>query len=208
MTLIRKIEQAKFKYDLQEVESLLKLELETSNDKGEIYLQLALTNITVPMVDYIGSLKYLEMAKRYSNYKVKAIILKACIEYFNIAGVEENTLFELKELIEQSKCYKYMSIYYIISSWARCPLETISIKDDMEKCISLDHNIAYPYLKLADIYMENGNVCLSNKYREIGKSKIIKVLSESDFLDFTLFENYINEHVYRTIITSILYKEL
>ena len=110
----------------QKVYNLIEEQLKYESNDIELWISLAITIVTVPIVDYEKSIACLERALAIDNNNPIALIILAHVYEYQLGGIDDMLLHQIKNLRTDSDEINSMLKY--ISSWSYAKLK----KNDLE----------------------------------------------------------------------------
>lgn len=109
------ISEAINNYNIEKVETIIESQLVIEPNNIDLLLRLAVTVLTVPLVDYAKSIVCLNRIFEYDKKNVAATILECCIHYYHLAGIDENLVNKIKCIDDTDS--DICSLKKLILSW-------------------------------------------------------------------------------------------
>lgn len=186
-----KLTQAIKNYDVEEAEAILENQLSINKDDTDLWLKLAVTELSVPLVDYIKSLECIDKIYALDKDNIFAVLLECCINYYHLGGIDEKLFNKLKSIDIDDTEMK--SILKYVMSWHYKGVDINSQQDLLEESIKIYKNNVRVYEDLGKIFINKGEI---NKGKDLIKKAVknIKAVYDENLVyDFTDINEYFNE---------------
>lgn len=202
--ILRQINILRNARDDKGVYRLVEEQLKHKSNDIELWISLAIVIVTVPIVDYEKSIACLEHALNINNNHPIALIVLAHVYHYQLGGINDMLLHQIKTLHTNSDEINSMLKY--VASWSysytkkqHYDLEEQLLKESIQLC---DKHV-WNYEHLARLYFEQQRYLEINSLVKKALSNIEKVYGNNSNTDVTNIDEYINEHIKGIYITSI-----
>lgn len=201
MTNIKELDLAVKELDVLKAEELIEDDLKDDENNIELWLKLSVTELCVPIVDYVKSLDCIEHIYETDKNNIYALIMECCIYQFHLGGIDEQLYSKLNNIEDCSKeirsIIKYMMSWYYRENDIR---NAISL---LEESISLCDRYVSNYEKLGRIYLNQGNISEGKKLIKKALNNIELVYDKDFISDFTDINEYVAEYVTGIHVSSL-----
>lgn len=178
-------------YDVETAEAILENQLSINKDDTELWLKLAVTELSVPLVDYIKSLECLDKVYALDRDNISAVLLECCVNYYHLGGIDEELFNKLKLMDIEDK--GILSILKYVMSWHYKGIDIDAQQNLLEESIEFCNNNVRNYEDLGKIYISKG---LIDKGKELIKQAVKNIefiYDDNSEYDFTDINEYFNE---------------
>ncbi|OKP90889.1 hypothetical protein A3844_03255 [Paenibacillus helianthi] len=159
----------------------------------DLLLRLAVTVLTVPLVDYPKSLACIHRIYEQDEKNGAATILECCVHYYHLAGIDEELVRKINN-INATNTY-VNSIKGLILSWHFAVTDKEKQVEMLRQAIALDPNNVESYIQLGRIFIDQGNVIEGRSLIKKALENIKLVYDKNTILDFSDFNEYLNQKV-------------
>ena len=188
----------------EELYSIVEKELQTGSHTSDVWIKLAIAIIVVPIVDYEKSIACLEKALAIERNNPIALIVLAHVYEYQLGGIDDMLLHQIKNLRTDSDEINSMLKY--VASWSYSDGK----KDDYEmeekflkESIELWDKHVWNYMHLVRLYKRQKRYLEINNLIYKALSNITKIYDDTNDLDVTDLDEYINEHIKGIYITDL-----
>lgn len=187
--------------NVEKAEEIIEKKLENDKNNTDLWISLAVTELCVPLVDYVKSIECIKIIFDMDKNNITAIILECCINYFHLGGIDKKVFNKLKLININNK--EILSVIKYIMSWYYESKNVNKEKKLLKESIDLCNNYVMNYERLGRIYIIEGDI---DKGKELIKKAIdnIQLIYKDDFIyDFTDINEYMDENVKKTHLTLV-----
>lgn len=187
--------------NVEKAEEIIEKKLENDKNNTDLWISLAVTELCVPLVDYVKSIECIKRIFDMDKNNITAIILECCINYFHLGGIDKKVFNKLKLININNK--EILSVIKYIMSWYYESKNVNKEKKLLKESIDLCNNYVMNYERLGRIYIIEGDI---DKGKELIKKAIdnIQLIYKDDFIyDFTDINEYMDENVKKTHLTLV-----
>lgn len=189
----KELELAIKELNVLKAEELIEVALKDDDNNIELWLKLAVTELCVPLVDYVKCLDCIEHLYEIDKNNIYALIVECCVYQFHLGGIDENLFSKLNNIEDDNK--RTMSIIKYMMSWYYRDNDIKNIISLLEESISLCDRYVYNYEKLGKIYIKQGNIVEGKKLIKKALNNIELIYDKESISDFTDINEYIAENV-------------
>jgi tetratricopeptide (TPR) repeat protein len=182
--------------DNKGVYKLVEEQLKHTSNNIELWISLAIAIVTVPIVDYEKSIACLEKALNIDNNHPIALIVLAHVYEYELGGIDDTLLHQIKNLHTPSNEINSM-LKYVASwsySWGKkddSEMEEKLLKESIELC---DKHV-WNYEHLARLYLKQHRYSEINNLATKAFCNIQKIYSDNDDYNLTDINEFINERI-------------
>ena len=139
--------------DHEGVYNLVEEQLKHESNDIELWISLAITIITVPIVDYETSIACLEKALAIDNNNPIALIVMAHVYHYELGGIDDILLHQIKTLHTDSNEINSMLKYVASWSYSYTKKQHYDLEEELLKeSIDLCDTHVWNYVHLAKLY--------------------------------------------------------
>jgi len=201
MINIKELDLAIKELNVLKAEELIEEELKIDENNIELWLKLSVTELCVPLVDYVKSLDCIEHVYEIDKNNIYALIMECCVYQFHLGGIDEQLFSKLNNIEDSSK--QTMSIIKYIMSWYYRDNDMKNTISLLEESISLCDRYVSNYEKLGRIYIKQKKIVDGKKLIEKALNNIELVYDKDSISDFTDINEYIAEYVIGIHVSSL-----
>lgn len=205
MNLKQEIYQTIINNNVKEAESILDRYIIKDKENIDLLLRLAVTVITVPLLDVDKGLHCIKKVQNIAQYNVKAKLLECCIYKYNFGGINEELYYDLCNL--KTNNIKELSMIEFVKSW-KCLNDKKNQMFFLERSIDIDDTLVWNNIYLGRLRLELGNIEEGISLLYNGINNIKHIFSNYDIFDFTNYDMYISEHIEGSYMTIINLQEI
>lgn len=189
--------------DYNNLYSLVDDQLKHESNDIELWIKLAIAIIIVPIVDYEKSIECLNKVLAIDNNNPIALIILSHVYEYQLAGIDDILLYQIKNLHTDSDEINSMLKY--VASWSYSDGK----KDDQEieeqllkESIKLCDKHVWNYMHLVRLYTRQKRYLEINSLIKKALKNIQKVYDCNNEKDVTDIDEYINEHIKGIYLTN------
>lgn len=182
--------------DHEGIYNLVEEQLKHESNDVNLWISLAKAIITVPIVDHEKSIACLEKALAIDNNNPIALIVLAHVYEYELGGIDDMLLHQIKILHTDSNEINSMLKY--VASWSysytkkqHYDMEEKLLKESIELC---DTHV-WNYEHLARLYLRQKRYTEVNSLIKKALSNIKKMYSDNEDHDITDINEFINERI-------------
>lgn len=186
------------------VYGLVEEQLKYESHDIELWISLAIAIAAVPIVDYEKSIACLQKALAIDNNNPIALIVLAHVYEYELGGIDDMLLHQIKTLHTDSDEVNSMLKY--VASWSysytkkqHYDLEEQLLKESIDLC---DKHV-WNYDHLARLYLRQKRYLEVNTLVKKALKNIKYVYSDDDNYDITNINEFINERIKGIHLTDI-----
>ncbi len=202
--LLSRLDSLKKEENYDELYSIVEKELQTGSHTSDVWINLAIAIITVPIVDYEKSIACSEKALAIEHNNPIALIVLAHVYEYQLGGVDDMLLHQIKNLNTGSNEINSMLKYVASWSYADGKKDDPAVEEELLKeSIRLWDKHVWNHIHLMELYRRQKRYLEINNliYKALGN--ITKIYNNIDHPDVTDIDEYINEHIKGIYITDL-----
>jgi tetratricopeptide (TPR) repeat protein len=186
-----------------ELYNMVEKELQIGSHTSDVWIKLAITIITVPIVDYEKSIACSEKALAIEHNNPIALIVLAHVYEYQLGGIDDMLLHQIKNLNTGSNEINSMLKYVASWSYSDGKKDDHTIEEQLLKeSIRLWDKHVWNYMKLVRLYQRQGRYLEINNLIYKALSNITKIYDGITHPNVTDIDEYINEHIKGIYITN------
>lgn len=189
----KEISEAVRNYDIEKVETIIEQQLLAYPNNIDLLIRLAVTVLTVPLVDYPKSLACIHRIYEQDEKNVAATFLECCVHYYHLAGIDDELVRKINN-IDVTSAYTN-SIKRLILSWHFAVTDKEKQVEMLRQAIAFDPNNVESYIQLGSILIEQDNIKEGRSLIKKALGNIKLVYDENTIFDFSDFNEYLNQKV-------------
>ena len=190
--------------DHEGVYNLVEEQLKHESNDIELWISLAITIITVPIVDYETSIACLEKALAIDNNNPIALIVMAHVYHYELGGIDDILLHQIKTLHTDSNEINSMLKYVASWSYSYTKKQHYDLEEELLKeSIDLCDTHVWNYVHLAKLYTRQKRYLEINSPIKKALSNIQKIYVGKYEEDITDINEFISEKIKGIYITDI-----
>jgi len=202
--LLLRLDRLEKEENYRELCNIVDYELKNSVHTSDVWIVLAITIIVVPIVDYEASIACLEKALSIENNNPIALIVLAHVYEYQLGGINDMLLHQIKNLRTNSDEINSMLKYVASWSYKKSKKDDPEVEEELLKeSIRLWDKHVWNHINLMELYKQQGRYLEINNliYKALGN--ITKIYDGSNHPDVTDLDEYINEHIKGIYITDL-----
>ena len=193
---------------MMKMEALIEQELKKDPHNIELLLRFALLEQSVPFADHIKSTEILSTILADEPSNPLALLVLAGVNHFCGPAMEDKKI--LRMLISHKTNDKEMeSMFAYAASWYYSYIGDKEQSEYMlQKSVELWQRHVFNQRNLAKLYLKQNKLAEAKFLVQRAMDNVVKILKDEDWWDYTDANNYINEMIKGTHITSGVYTTL
>lgn len=174
------------------IEALIENQLKLDTNNIELLIRLSLLELEPPIADYDKSITCLKKILSIDKNNIYALLITAYIYDNCLGGIDEFLFKQITSI--QTKNNELKSMLKYVASWFYDHKNIKNKTQLLQESIKYCSNHVLNYVKLADLYFQQGrneeaNILIENALKNVKKIYSNKEIIESDSTDVTEFLN-------------------